>query len=72
MIYWGPMNNIYIEFSISGTIATNETDKDRTMLELAQLISKFIENKDLIKLDNSIESIDTIDLISYTQEPGEA
>lgn len=66
------MNNVYIEFSISGTIATNETDKDRTMLELAQLISKFIENKDLIKLDNSIESIDTIDLISYTQEPGEA
>jgi len=66
------MNNVYIEFSISGTIATNETDKDRTMLELAQLISKFIENKDMIKLDNSIESIDTIDLISYTQEPGEA
>jgi len=72
MIYRGPMNNVYIEFSISGTIATNETDKDRTMLELAQLISKFIENKDMIKLDNSIESIDTIDLISYTQEPGEA
>ena len=66
------MNNVYIEFSISGTIATNETDKDRTMFELAQLISKFIENKDMIKLDNSIESIDTIDLISYTQEPGEA
>jgi hypothetical protein len=66
------MNNVYIEFVITGTIAVNESDKDIAMAELSKLISAFLANKDIINLENSIESLDTIDLISYRQEPGEA
>ena len=66
------MNSVYIEFAIAGTIAVNEIEKESTMAELSSLISAFLAHKDILSLSNSIESLDTLDLISYHQEPGEA
>lgn len=66
------LNNAYIEFNIAGTIAVNEADKAAVMSELALLISAFLSHKDVIKIENNIDIIDTLELISYTQDIGEA
>jgi hypothetical protein len=68
----GSLNKVYIDFGISGTLLVNEEDKDKVMLEMSKLIAKFIKNKNVIKLDNNIETADDMDILNQTILVGEA
>lgn len=62
------MHKVYIEFSISGIIVVDETEKERVMLEMSKLMSKFIRNKDIIEFQNSIESSDQLAAVEDMME----
>lgn len=66
------MHKYYIEFSISGVIMADENEKDKVISDMSKLISKFLNNKHIIKLENEFEKIDEDDFISNLSEVGEA
>lgn len=66
------MYKAYIDFEISGVIVTDESDREKVMIELSKLIAKFVKNKNIIKLDSSFDSMDDTDFVNLTTEVGEA
>lgn len=68
----GHLHKIYIEFAISGTIAVEESEKDKVMLEMSRLIAKFMKNKNIVKLENDFETIDDTDFLNHITEIAEA
>ena len=46
----------------------DETEKERVMLEMSKLMSKFIRNKDIIEFQNSIESSDQLAAVEDMME----
>lgn len=66
------MYKAYIDFEISGVIVTDESDREKIMIELSKLIAKFVKNKNIIKLDSSFDSMDDTDFANLTTEVGEA
>lgn len=66
------MHKIYVEFSISGTIIINETEKERVMVEMSKMMSKFLRNKDITDLQNSISSSDEMEIVESLIEAAEA
>jgi hypothetical protein len=68
----GSLSKVYIEFGISGTLLVDEADKDKVMLEMSKLIAKFIKNKNVVKLDNNIETVDDTEFLNHMMEIGEA
>lgn len=68
----GALSKIYIEFGISGVLAVEEEDNEKVVAEISRLISKFLKNKKVIKLDNKFESIDELEIVEGMVEPAEA
>lgn len=66
------MYKAYIDFEISGVIVTDESDREKVMIELSKLIAKFVKNKNIIKLNSSFDSMDDTDFVNLTTEVGEA
>ena len=68
----GILHKVYIEFGISGILEVEEEDKDKVMLELSKLISKFIKNKNIVKLDNNFDAVTELDIAQSMGEIAEA
>jgi hypothetical protein len=68
----GTLHKYYIEFSISGVIMVDEHEKDKVTSDMSKLISKFLNNKHVIKLENEFEKIDEDDFASSLIEVAEA
>lgn len=66
------MYKAYIDFEISGVIVTDESDREKVMIELSKLIAKFVKNKNIIKLDSSFDAVDDTDFANLVTEVGEA
>lgn len=66
------MHKVYIDFSISVTLMVDESEKDMVMSEMSKLISKFMKNKHVIKLENSFENSADTDFLENMSEVGEA
>ena len=68
----GILHKVYIDFSISVTLMVDESEKDVVMSEMSKLISKFMKNKHVIKLENSFENSADTDFIENMADVGEA
>ena len=68
----GILHKFYIEFSISGVIMVDESEKDKVIADMSKLISKFLNNKHVIKLENEFEKVDEDDFVNNLTEIAEA
>ncbi len=50
----------------------DESEKDKVMADMSKLISKFLNNKHVIKLENEFEKIDEDDFVNNLTEIAEA
>ena len=67
------MEKFYIDFSLSGIIEVDESEKEKVKKELSILIAKFIKDKNIINLSNNVEIINMEDILPYyISEVGEA
>jgi type II secretory pathway component PulC len=66
------LHKLYIEFSISGIIVTDEEKSGVVTEELSQLVAAFLKNKKIVELQNSFSSIKEDEFADLQMPVGEA
>ena len=51
------MHKVFLEFSISGVIISDEEEVDFVKKELGDLISAFLKNKNIVDMQNSLSTV---------------